>query len=199
MKRRLDPPTEYYDEQLKSIDESIVSSIAARQRQSHGKPGFPKVAYLEKWSEQYGVPVPILHQTFNTLFHWPELRERVEPDRYERFVPVMLAQQQENLLVTVPYLRQYNNCSVLAVHLESTHLIVGPVRITLDITGYECTSSGGGGSRGYWHQEYVVTPVIPDDQAATLDMTIHIEPRPRPGSPEAQPIPQTTIRFNQRG
>ena len=198
MQRQFEPPTAYYDERVKSVDEHIAASIATRQRFSNGKPGFPKLDYLEQWAQQYAVPLPILPQTFSLLFSWREIaHERVEPDQFVRFVPVMTAENHQDLWLTVPYLRQYNNCSVVDVLLASPQLS-GPVKVDLEIAGYECQRHGGGGSRGYWRQEFVVTPVVPDDQAATLGMTIHVESdgrMPRPSDePAPQPIPQTTFR-----
>jgi hypothetical protein len=191
MQRQFEPPTAYYDERIKRVDENIAASIATRQHLSNGQPGFPKVAYLEQWARQYAVPIPILQQTFTLLFGWREtVRERVEPDQFERFVPIMTAEQQQDLLVTVPYLRQYNNCSVVEVLLASPQLS-GPVQIDVEIAGYECQRHGGGGSRGYWRQEFVVTPVVPDDQAATLGITIHVESDGRMRRPSDEPAPQT--------
>ncbi len=120
MEMRMEPPTDYYDEQLKTVDENIAASIATRQRLSNGKPGFPKPAYLEQWARQYEIPVSILHRIFFILFNWPVLRERVQPDRFERFIPIMAAEPRGNLLVLVPYARQYTtvvSCqSTLRVH-----------------------------------------------------------------------------------
>lgn len=199
MQRQFEPPTEYYDERIKSVDENIVASIATRQHLSQGQPGFPKDAYMEQWAQQYAVPIPLLQRTFALLFGWRDIvRERVEPDQFERFVPIMTAENQQDLWVTVPYLRQYNNCSIVEVLLASPHLS-GPVTVDLDIAGYECQRHGGGGSRGYWRQEFVVTPLVPDDQAATLGMTIRVASdgriRRRPSDePEPQPIPPTIFR-----
>ena len=133
MEMRMEPPTDYYDEQLKTVDENIAASIATRQRLSNGKPGFPKAAYLEQWARQYEIPVSILHRIFFILFNWPVLRERVQPDRFERFVPIMAAEPRGNLLVLVPYVRQYNNCSIVSVQLESPQLADGPMHIDLDM------------------------------------------------------------------
>jgi hypothetical protein len=103
MERPLNSPTEYYDEQVKGVDETIAASIATRHHLSNGRPGFPKIAYLEQWAQQYGIPISLLHQAFSALYHWGVLRDMVKPDRFERFVPVMAAQHQETLVVTVPY------------------------------------------------------------------------------------------------
>ncbi len=201
MEMRIEPPTDYYDEQLQTVDENIVASIATRQRLSNGKPGFPKAAYLERWARQYEIPVSILHQTFSALFRWHVVRERLQPDQFKRFVAIMAAEPHGNLLVLVPYLRQYNNCSVVSVQLESPQLADGPVHVDLEIAGYECLRHGGGGSQSYWHQEFVVTPVIPDDEATALSMIVHIESGNRMwghrvGEPAPEPIPPTTIRFH---
>lgn len=198
MEMRLQPPTEYYDEQLRTVDETIVRAIADRQRLSNGRPGFPRIAYLKQWAEQYEIPVSILHQAFSVLFHWHIMHERVKPERFERFVSVMAATQQGNLLVWVPHLRQYNNCSIVSVQLEGPQLGSGPTRVDLAIKGSECLRNGGGGSLGYWHQDFIVTPRIPDDQAGSLDMTINIRSEggmPRPRTEEPEPLPPTTIRL----
>lgn len=194
------PLTEYYDEQLKNVDEALVSSIGSRQRLSKGRPGFPKIEYLEQWSQHYDVPESVLYQTFSVLFHWDTLHKRTRPERFERFVPVMAAEQQDDLLVMVPAIRQYNNCSVVSIQLESPRLDDGSAHLTADIVGYECYASSGGGSSGYWHQDIVVTPIIPDTEAPDLDITVHVETLPHRRRPESvsKPIAPTSIRLRRR-
>ncbi len=112
----------------------------------------------------------------------------------------MAVEQQEDLLVMVPYLRQYNNCSVVSVQLESPRVgYGGSVTIDLDIVGFQCQHSGGYGSEGYLAHDFTVTPIIADDQIATLDMTVRVESGPiRPRVPESEPIPPTTIRLRKK-
>lgn len=83
----------------------------------------------------------------------------IRPDRYERKVPVMAAEQHEDFRVVVPYLRQFNNCSLVLVQVESARL--GPhqlIQIGLDVEGYACQCLGGFGAVGYRIAEFVVTP-----------------------------------------
>lgn len=192
-------PTDYYDEQLKSMDAGLVSSIATRQRLSKGQPGFPKIEYLEQWAQQYDIPEAVLYQVFAVLFYWDTFRNHIQPDRFERFVSVMALELQDDLLVIVPAIRQYNNCSVVSVQLQSPRLKGVTVEMTVDIAGYQCYASGGGGSAGHWYQDIVVTPIIPDVEAKFLDITVHIEtlpavPRPGPES-ASKPIAPTSIRL----
>lgn len=192
------PSTQYYDANLEPVDHKIVSLIAQRQSLSDGRPGFPHESLLTEWAEQHAVPVPILHQLFSTLYHWHIRKERIEPQQYERFVPVMAACQHGDLLIAIPYIRQYQNCSVLAVNLERRPLSGrGHLKIEPAIDGFDWQSHGGSGRDGFALQEFIITPRIPDDRIPHLVIQLHVEsiagPRPRWRDHDVEPMPPTTV------
>lgn len=197
MDERLDPPTEYYDEHLKSLDESIVASIARREELSHANPGFPPTEYLEQWAHQYALPMVVLHRTFAWLYRWHQTPPQVSPDQFERFVPMMASVQQDDLLVSVPYLRTYNNCSILVVLLERPSGGLFHVDISLSIDGRVCQPLRGAGSDLERRHEFAVTPVVADNEADSLTMTFHIVPGTRPNREidRATPMASTVIQL----
>ena len=125
-----------------------------------------------------------------------------QPGRFERYVPVRAMQQREDLLVTVPYLCQYNNCSVIVVLFEhpSQSLLYSDCDLT--IPGHEVRTLGGELGGTHEHRfRFAVTPPIPDEQAAHVPMAFQIDPGKPPQFPGFQPIhvtpiAPTTIRFH---
>lgn len=195
------PPTEHYDERLKDIDEKISALVSERYAISEGNPGFPRPESLNDWADKYDTPLRLLQHLFAFLHRRPDFRERVQPGQFLRFVPVMAAQQQDDILVMVPYIRQHNNCSVMAVELEGTDLDGGGFHhldIELSIDGYEAMSDNGQSNDRHAHQNFIVTPPIPDDEIPRLNMTVEYESRSfRHREEETRhPIPPTTVRFS---
>jgi hypothetical protein len=93
MERRWEPPSDYYAEQLKDVDERLVSGIATRGRLSNGKPGLPPMTYLDHCAQPYGLPGLVLHRTSAWLYQGHSVLAQVEPDQFKRFVPIMIAEQ----------------------------------------------------------------------------------------------------------
>ncbi len=194
------PPTEHYDERLKDMDEKIAELVAARYTLSEGNPGFPRAEYLNDWADKYDTPLRLLQQLFAFLHHRPDFRDRVEPDQFLRFVPLMATQQREDILIMIPYVRQHNNCSVVVVELEGPNVDGGGfhhLEINLSIDGYDTMPAEGGSSGHHANRTFIVTPPIPDDQISRLNMTVEYESRPFRHMEEARrPVPPTTVRFS---
>ncbi len=194
------PPTEYYDERLEDIDAHIAELVAERHTLSEGNPGFPRAEYLNDWAVRYDTPLRLLQHLFAFLHHRPDVRERVEPEEFLRFVPLMSSQQHEGILVMVPHIRQYNNCSVVLVELEGPGVGGGRfhhVEIRLTIEGYDSVPAEGSGTQHHADRSFIVTPPIPDDEVPRLNMTIEYQSRSLGPMEEDIPhsIPPTTVRF----
>lgn len=188
-------PTDHYDERVKSIDEEIAASIAKRQAVAEGHPGFPRAEYLEAWANQHALPVSILQQTFRVLQRWPVSRERVIPERYLRFIPLMRTKNLGDIRVFIPYVRQYSNCGLILVEVEGAIGGRGGLDIRLIIEGYDCQFHGGRGDRFAADHVFLVTPPIPDAIIQTLTMTVEFESHPlhRNDPAESVTIPPTTV------
>lgn len=124
-----------------------------------------------------------------------------QPDRFERYVPVMAMEQRDQLLLTVPYLCQYNNCNVVVTLLEhpSASLLYSDCSLTMG--DREVSKVAGGGGPHEHRFRFIVTPPIPDEQATRLPMTFHVDPGVPPLSRrrETEPITlitPTTIQFH---
>ena len=191
------PPTEHYDERLKDIDEKISALVSERWAISDGSPGFPRSEYLTDWADKYNTPLRLLQHLFAFLHRRPDFRERIKPDQFMHLVPVMAAQQHNDILVMVPYIRQYNNCSVVAVELEGDDLDGGAfhgLNITLSIGGYDAISDNGQSDDRHATQNFLVTPPIPDDEIPRLKMTVEYESHPfQHREVTRHPISPTTV------
>lgn len=123
-----------------------------------------------------------------------------QPDRFERYVPVGAMQQREDLLVTVPYLCQYDNCSVMVVLLEhpSGGLLCSDCHLT--VADHEVRSLAGMGGRWEARFRFAVIPSIPDEQATRIPMTVQVDPGTPPKNildrESFTPIAPTTVRFH---
>lgn len=195
------PPTEDYDERLKVLDEKISALLAERHTISAGNPGFPRPEYLNDWAEKYHLPLRLLQTVFAMLHRPPDFRERVQPDQFLRFVPLMEVQQKNDILVMIPYMRQHNNSSVVTVVLEGSGLSEDfgyHLDINLSVDGYDTMAADGQSRQGYASHNFIVTPPIPDEEIPHLNMMVHFETRqlPRPVKEPPRPIPSTTVRFN---
>ncbi len=192
------PPTEYYDERLKDMDEKISALVSERYAISEGNPGIPRPAYLKDWADKYDTPLIVLQRVFAFLHQRPDSRERIQPDQFLRFVPVMAAAQHNDILVMVPYIRQHNNCSLVAVELEGINLSGGALYhldIELTIDGYDALPGGGQSSNRHASMNFIVTPPIPDHEIPRLNITVKYESRSMAHMEEAigHPIPPTTV------
>lgn len=198
--RSFHPPTERYDERVKDLDEKMSALVSERHAVSQGNPGFPHSDYLNDWAKKYGTPVQLLQQLFFLLYNRPDFRERVEPEQFLRFVPIMAADQHDEILVMVPYMRQYSNCSVVSVELEGADLDGGAfhhLEIKLTIEGYESMRGNGQSSGTHASHNFIVTPPIPDDEVPRLKMNVEYESRPFQHQDQARhPIPPTTVRLS---
>lgn len=121
-----------------------------------------------------------------------------QPGQFLRYVPVMAMEQRDELLLTVPYLCQYNNCSVVVVLAEhpsggllSAGLTIETHSDSLIIRNPQGRTVGGGGTDIDHRYRFAVTPRIPDAQVPSLPMTFHVVPGP-PAIPE-RPVLEGTF------
>lgn len=197
--RDFEPPTPYYDEQLKPIDEQIAALIAQREQLSDGHPGFPYPKYLDEWATTFQVPLTPLQRAFFALHQWHESPpRRVDPEGFVSLVPIMRSETRGDLHVVIPYMRQYTNCTVVYVELEGP-MIRGRSHFTIDLTiaGYDCRPHSGQSDTSYFGYKFVVTPIIPADSILSQSMTVSFESRPFPRQRNEEPvtIPYTTVIF----
>ena len=106
-----------------------------------------------------------------------EMPGRIEPDGFEGFVPIMTMEQHDELLLTVPYVIQYHNCSVAVVLAEhpSGGLLHSPLTIENHSESLTPASVAGGGTDTDHRYRFAVAPRIPDEQAMSLPMTFHVD------------------------
>lgn len=121
-----------------------------------------------------------------------------QPDQFLRYVPVMAMEQRDEVLLTVPYLCQYHNCSVVVVLAEhpSGGLLDAGLSIEthsdrLVIQSPQGHTVGGGGTDIDHRYRFAVTPPIPDEQVPSLPMTFHVN-LGAPATP-ARPILEGTF------
>ncbi|WP_163100087.1 hypothetical protein [Peribacillus alkalitolerans] len=171
MKRApLERPTDYYDENLKSLDDELCSLLKKRKDLSNNNPGFPPSEYISNWAKKYGFYEDFLHSFFSSLRMEEHFRPRVEPEGYRRQIPFFQSFEQDEYLYSVTVIQQYQNASVVNFHVDwdgtkdspenrrkhrSFELFLGD--------DYDCRNGNGRGSNGHFSHTFIVSPPLPDD------------------------------------
>ena len=164
-------PTDYYDERLLSIDEQICSLIKQRKDISDNNPGYPPLEDISRWAEKYGLYDQLLYSIFGELLDAESHRPQVDPVDFQRYIPVLKSIELEQIIYTVPLVRQYANASVVNLTIDyepDNHSMIdrmefhGFWELSLG-EAYDCRVIGGGGTEGHMVYNYIVTPPLPED------------------------------------
>ncbi|MEK3981744.1 hypothetical protein MKY37_22315 [Psychrobacillus sp. FSL K6-2836] len=175
MKKREVDQTDYYDQQLSTIDEQLCALLKQRKELSNNNPGVPPIESITKWTEKYGVYEDLLNSLFGLLRNEEIFRPQVEPNNFRLHLPVMKAIEKAERLYSITFIRQFDNASVIYLtidwdvpknldHLEEIRRSRYEGAFHLHINeNYDCRPTGGRGSGGHSTQKFVVSPALPDD------------------------------------
>ncbi|WP_241535844.1 hypothetical protein [Indiicoccus explosivorum] len=175
MKRhRFIPPTDYYDERVAPIDEELCRLIRQRKDQAAGSSGFPSPGYIGEWAETYGFYPDFLNSIFAHLLNEEAYRPVVEPKGFVGNLPVMKSFEKGESFFSVPFIRQFENASVVHFHMDRVlpDEAAGPherehtffnLEVQSEGREYDCRNDGGSGSQGHFAYTYVVSPALPED------------------------------------
>ena len=162
------PPTDYYCEELATIDEQICVLLAKRKELSNNNPGFPNLDRISAWSQQYGLDEDWLRMNFAYMYGEHHLLPPIEPAGFLKFVPILKSVEVDSIMYAVTHMKQYSNASVVYIETEvnndEPYVRLGHASFELFISSeYQCRqSSGSGHGKGMQHS-FVVTPALPDD------------------------------------
>ncbi|QAA32452.1 hypothetical protein [Clostridium manihotivorum] len=161
-------PTSYYEEAIIKIDEEICGLIKLRKEISDNNPGFPHLEYISDWSKKFDMSEEFLKEIFRVLYHEKIYKPLVEPQGFQKHVPVFKSILVGNRIFTITFMKQYKNASVLVLNIDwngekrSTmnqhtyfELFIGPQ--------YECRMDNGCGGEDYSSHSFVISPVLPED------------------------------------
>lgn len=168
-----EPPTEYYDDSIESIDEQICALIKQRKDLSNNEPGFPKEQLISAWAKKYDCYEDFLNGLFSHLLHEEMYKPVEEPVGFVKHIPILKSLEKDDVFYLVAFVRQYENASVVqfnidrdqpddfpGIHQEHTYF-----ELSIDGEGndYNCRMDRGGGSSGHMSYTYIVSPALPDD------------------------------------
>lgn len=168
-------PSNFYNEQIFSIDEQICALLKQRKELSNNNPGIPTSEYISSWMEKYGLYEDLLTSLFQLLRNEEFFRPQVEPNNFRRHLPVMKTMEEAGRLYSVTFIRQFENASVVHLDIdwddtnvsnsvEELHRRHSEGVFHLFIReDYDCRPIGGSGSGGHFTQKFVVSPPLPDD------------------------------------
>ncbi len=164
-------PTDYYDERLIKLDEQICSLIKERKDISNNNPGFPPVEEITKWAEKYELFEEQLWSIFGELVNDDHYRPQVEPIDFLTFIPVLRSVEKEQVMYSVPFIRQYVNSSVVNFTIdfepENNSMMErfeehGFWELSLG-KKYDCRVTGASGTEGHMSYNFIVSPPLPND------------------------------------
>ncbi|MFA9560583.1 hypothetical protein ACERII_25105 [Evansella sp. AB-rgal1] len=168
------PPTDHYDLKVAPIDEKICELMKERKELADNKPGFPHNKFIQTWASKYGFYEEQLQAIFNTLYDEEMFKPRVEPNGFRKYIPVTFSTEKNGCFYTVPFIRQYENASVVELSMywdQPDHTVIDD-RIDsffqLHIDDFECYNVGGGGASGHSTQSFIISPPLPDESNIEL-------------------------------
>ncbi|MFC7681031.1 hypothetical protein [Paenibacillus sp. GCM10028914] len=171
------PPTAYYDERIKDIDEQLCSLIKRRKETSNENPGFPNEQFIKQWASKYSLYEDLLNSFFSLFLNEQLFKPQIEPKGFRRNIPVLKSFEQDEVFYSVTFVRQFENASV--VHFNIDQVIADDdlgrglnehkahTFYELSIKGqsiqYDCRLEYGGGCGGHTSSSFIVSPALPDD------------------------------------
>ncbi|VYU37596.1 hypothetical protein [Clostridium tertium] len=166
-KMKFTPPTNYYNEEIKEIDEKICELINKRKIVSENKPGFPKLEYISKWAEKYNIYNDLLTSLFGSLYYEDKFKSLIEPEEFRKNISILKSVEKDNKILSVTSMQQYNNASAINVSIEwdyngEDELI--NMNFDLHISEkYSCRMDSGSGANGHRYHRFIVIPALSDD------------------------------------
>jgi hypothetical protein len=162
-------PTDHYDERIQSIDEKICELFQKRKDLSDHNPGFPPFELISDWAKKFGLYEELLKSVFGTLRNEEQFKPIIEPKGYKKHISVLKSVEKNNRFYTVPFIRQFENASVvqLTIDWNSTTETPGerPHHTFFELfigDKYDCRMINGSGSSGHESNHFVVSPSLPD-------------------------------------
>lgn len=171
MKRmEFERPTTHYDERIRQIDENICELIRQRKEISSGNPGYPHFEYIAEWAEKFGLYEDQLKSVFSSLWHEKLYKPFIEPEGFQRNLPVLKLIEVDDRLFSVISIRQYSNSSIVNFNIDwdkTDELLKSQSRhfnfeVSID-ERYECRILDGTGGDGHFHYNFIVSPPLPDN------------------------------------
>lgn len=163
-------PTTHYDERINDIDERLCELIKERREISNKNPGFPPLEYITNWAQKFDLYDELLKSIFSSLWNEKMFKPFVEPEGFQRNLPVLKSIEADNKLFSVISIRQYSNSSIVNFNIDwdtTIDLLDGQPRHThfelfID-ERYDCRMTDGTGGAGHFHYNFVVVPSLPDN------------------------------------
>ncbi|MGG0644620.1 hypothetical protein ABE021_11840 [Sporosarcina gallistercoris] len=169
-------PKNFYDEHLYPIDEQICALLKQRKDLSNNNPGYPSDEMIANLADKYELYEDFLSSIFGTLKMEDLFKPRVEPIGFRKHLPVLQSVEKDERLYSVTFIRQFENASVVNLNIDWDGTNDHPHELDHDNfelsvgESYDCRMESGGGSTGYYHYNYIVSPPLPDDFSG-IDLT----------------------------
>ncbi|MDN4492555.1 hypothetical protein [Ureibacillus aquaedulcis] len=129
---------------------------------------------ISQWAAKFDLYENFLYQMFGTIRYEHLFKTKIEPYGFRKQLPVLKAVEVGERLYTVTVIKQYENASVVQLHIDSDNLDDSPpvdltkkrnnVNFELFIDDkYDCRKDRAGGGNGHYTCSFIVSPALPDD------------------------------------
>lgn len=164
-----------YDKRVESIDEKICELISQRKLIS-SDPGDPTSQHIATWSKKYNLNEDFLNDVFSHLPREDMYKPIEEPKGFLKNIPVLKSFEDNNVFYSVPFIRQYENASLVHLNIDKDISEEKPgdmqqftfIELSIEDSSmeYDCRNNQGGGSGGHISFDYIVTPPLPEDTSS---------------------------------
>lgn len=165
-------PTTHYDERINEIDERICELVKQRKEISNNNPGYPPFEFITNWADKYGLFEEQLKSMFSVLWNEKNFKSLVEPEGFQKILPVLKSIEIGNRLFSVINISQYTNSSIINFNidweytsdLEEQQPRHSHFELFID-EQYNCRIGSGTGGGGHFHYNFIVSPRLPDNNS----------------------------------
>lgn len=163
-------PNEYNDE-VKNIDEQILTLIQQRKTITGSNRFFPEGELLEEWASRFEMDTIQIAQYLHSVNGAvPRRKFSEEPGLLLGVVPIVKRTIFEDCEYILTHAMQYEEFSIITVEVKYLKETVGSVHLrtalTLEIlseTVYEVQQYGGHGGGAHTQIQFLISPPLPTD------------------------------------
>jgi hypothetical protein len=162
-------PNEYNDE-FRSIDETILRLLNERKLLANGKRYFPTKEIMEEWATSYELDIPTISWLMHSLNERSQPKMPNEPGELLSVLPIMKKTVVDGFEYSLTHAMQHKNASIVFLEIEQVQgeEMNGHVRpqLLLEVKGnqeYYVRRNGSHGGGGQAQVRFMVTPPLPNN------------------------------------
>ncbi|WP_261301510.1 hypothetical protein [Paenibacillus andongensis] len=164
------PMLNEYNEEFRSIDESLIRLLKERKSLAKGKRFFPSKEIIQEWASSYEMDIPQINWLIHSLNEGSYSVMPDEPGELLSVIPIMQKSIVDDFEYQLTHSMQHKNGSIifLEIKLLENGEHIGHIRpqLLLEVKGskeYQVRRNGSHGGGGQAQVRYLVTPQLPNN------------------------------------